>query len=80
MAEATETPPPWRPSHVRCKLCGELVPGWLPIQNRPAGDMLQYHLSTWHPDESRAYGARIHNTNDLGPILMEAFERVEAPS
>jgi hypothetical protein len=78
-AMSQRRPPPRRSSQVRCRLCGEVVPGWLPIQNRPAGDILQYHLSTCHPAEARAYGDRVLDTKDLGPIFMEAFERVEGP-
>jgi hypothetical protein len=64
--------------HVRCRLCGLVLPGWLPVQDRPDGTMLLAHLSAMHPTEVTAYLDRMQGSEDIGYITMEAFGRVEA--
>jgi hypothetical protein len=62
--------------HVRCTLCGAILPGWLRVFNRPHGAMLLNHLSAMHPAEVGPYLERMR-TEDIGTMAMEAFERVE---
>jgi hypothetical protein len=61
--------------HLRCRLCGRVFPGWLPVQNEPDGAMLVHHLSAMHPTEVGPYLRRMA-TEDIGSVAMEAFERV----
>jgi len=61
--------------HVRCTLCGVVLPGWLPIPNVPNSAMLLYHLGTHHLAEAKPYLARME-TECIDTVLMELFERV----
>jgi hypothetical protein len=40
--------------HVRCRLCGRVLPGWLPLFNQPDGAILLHHLSMFHRTEITA--------------------------
>ena len=64
----------------RCRLCGHGLPGWLKVQNRPDGAMLLNHLTRWHPTEVKGYLDRMRRDEDVEPVVMEVFERVEAPT
>jgi hypothetical protein len=46
-------------THVRCTLCGVVLPGWLRVQNQPDGAMLLTHLSAMHPAEVGPYLRRL---------------------
>lgn len=63
--------------HVRCRLCGCILPGWLRVFNQPNSAMLLGHLSAMHPDEVGPYLRRMA-TEDIGTVAMEAYERVDA--
>ena len=61
----------------RCRICGHLLPAWLPVSREPNGAMLLHHLSQQHPAEAKAYLARMHRTDDISsPVAAEAFEVV----
>jgi hypothetical protein len=72
-------PTPRRSRHVRCRWCGIILGGWLPIPNRPESSMLLYHLGADHLAEARPYLQRMNTTEDIDVVVMEIFERVEAP-
>jgi hypothetical protein len=63
--------------HVRCTLCGVILPGWLPIPNAPHISLLLGHLSMQHPVELKPLLARMA-TEDLDLVAKEAFERDQA--
>jgi hypothetical protein len=68
-----------RSRHVRCKLCGIVFSGWLPVANAPEGSILLYHLGADHPTEVTAYLDRMRGSEDIGTVAMEAFEHVGTP-
>ena len=74
------TPPPSRrrSRHVRCKLCGLVLPAWLPIPNKPESSMLLYHLRARHLGEVKPYLVRME-TECIDTVVMELFERVRTP-
>jgi hypothetical protein len=65
-----------RSKYVRCKLCGHVLSGWLPIPAEPNGALLLGHLSQQHPGEVNAYLDRMHTSEDIPLMVMEAFEAV----
>jgi hypothetical protein len=72
------TPPSRRSPHVRCRLCGHVLPCWLPLPDVPDGSMLLPHLVKWHPVEVTSVLQRLATgTEDIGTVAMECFERVE---
>jgi hypothetical protein len=38
-----------RSTHVRCRDCRSILPGWLPIPNVPDSALLLHHLRAMHP-------------------------------
>jgi hypothetical protein len=71
------TTPPSK--YMRCRLCGAILPGWLVVFDEPDGTMLLHHLRMDHRTEVGVYLDRMHRTEDIGTVAMEAFERIEAP-
>ena len=71
------TPPPSRrrPRHVRCTLCGLVLPGWLVIMDTPDVAMLLHHLSGRHRGGFRSHLERMR-TECLASVVMELFERL----
>ena len=65
--------------HVRCTLCGLVLPGWLRLPNHPNSAMLLHHLGTRHLGVCRPYLERME-TECIDTVLLEVFERVEAPT
>jgi hypothetical protein len=63
---------------VRCRYCGCVFRGLLPIDYKPDGAMLLHHLSAMHRAEVKPLLERMR-TEDIGTVAMEAFERIEAP-
>jgi hypothetical protein len=61
----------------RCRLCGAVLPAWIPVFEEPNGAMLLHHLSQRHPDRVGAYLGRIRHGEDITPMVLEAFEVVE---
>ncbi len=45
----------------------------------PDGAMLLHHLSTRHPDQVGPDLDRMHATEDLDAVVVEAYEVVEDP-
>ena len=66
---------PERPSRrrYRCRFCGHLVPAWLPAAQAPNGALLLGHLSQHRRDRVGAYTARMHTTEDITPVALEAM-------
>lgn len=58
--------------HVRCTLCGLILPGWLPIPNKPHTPMLLHHLSAHHLVDAGPYFTRME-TACLDTVVMELF-------
>jgi hypothetical protein len=67
-----------RSRHVRCTLCGVVLPGWLPIPNRPESAMLLHHLGAHHLAEAKPSLARME-TECIDRVVMELFVRVRTP-
>jgi hypothetical protein len=61
----------------RCRLCGHVLPAWLPAAQAPDGALLLGHLSQQHPDQVGASLARMHTTEDITPVALEAYEVIE---
>jgi hypothetical protein len=65
-------------THVRCRDCQLILPGWLRVQNQPDAALLLHHLGVRHPTGAQAYLNRIGGHEDIDAVVMEAFERLEA--
>jgi hypothetical protein len=63
--------------YVRCKLCGVVLSGWLPIPNVPNSAMLLHHLGADHLAEVKPYLTRME-TECIDTVVMERFDRLEA--
>ena len=61
----------------RCRFCGLLLNTWLPAAKEANGALLLQHLGQQHRDRVGAYTARMHTTDDITPVALEAYERVE---
>jgi hypothetical protein len=72
------TPPRSSPD-VRCHLCGAILPGWLPVPNRPHATLLMEHLDRRHHEAFVPLLMRMA-TEDIGTVAMEAFEGVDHAS
>jgi hypothetical protein len=68
-----------RSRYVRCRWCGIILGGWLPIPNRPESSMLLYHLGADHLEQAKPYLQRMNTTDDIDVVVMEIFERIEGP-
>jgi hypothetical protein len=64
------------PKRFTCKLCGAVLPAWLPVPQEPNGAMLLHHLGRQHPDQIKGYLDRIHTTDDIASVAAEAFELI----
>jgi hypothetical protein len=54
-----------------------VLPVWLRVANQPDGAMLLYHLGANNPTEVTAFLDRMRGSEDIGTVVMEAFERVD---
>jgi hypothetical protein len=65
----------------RCRYCRAALPAWLPAARVPNGALLLGHLAQQHPDAVGAYLDRMHTTEDITRIALDAYEVVagEAP-
>jgi hypothetical protein len=68
-------PLPQHTKHYRCRLCGAILPGWLPVPNVPHAPLLMEHLDRMHLEAFRPLLQRMA-TEDIGTVAMKAFERV----
>jgi hypothetical protein len=75
MASSKRPAPINRSRHVRCRLCGIVLPGWLLVPNEPDGAMLLNHLVARHPVEAKPLLHRTE-TECINTVAMEMFERV----
>jgi hypothetical protein len=73
----TSPPSRRRSPHVRRRLCGQVLPGWLVVPDVPDGALLLGHLSRVHREACTPYLQRMA-TEDIGTVAMDCFERVEA--
>jgi hypothetical protein len=62
---------------VRSRLCGAALPGFFSITGEPNGAILLQHLGAMPRGEVNAYLDRMHRTEDIATVAMEAFEVVE---
>jgi hypothetical protein len=60
----------------KCRLCGAVLQGWLPVAKRPDGAMLLHHLSQHHPDQVGPYLERMR-TEDIATAAAETYDVVE---
>jgi hypothetical protein len=72
----TTPPARHRSKHVRCRLCGVVLPGWLPIPNAPECAMLLHHLGAEHLAEAQPSLVRME-TEEIDTVVMDAFDRIE---
>lgn len=63
--------------HVRCTLCGAILPGWLRLPNCPNSAMLLHHLGADHLMEVKPYLKRME-VECIDTVVMELFERIDA--
>jgi hypothetical protein len=61
---------------VRCKRCGDVLHGLLPVDYAPDEALLLHHLSWHHRAQVKPLLERMR-TEDIGAVAMEAFERLE---
>src|SRR5262249_35868689 len=66
-----------RDTHVRCRHCAAILPGWLPWAHAPHASILVAHLQHRHPAAFSQMLQRMA-TEDIEAVVMEAFERLEA--
>jgi hypothetical protein len=62
----------------RCRLCGAVLPAWIPVFEEPDVARLLHHLSYQHPDQVGASLARMRTEADIDAVTLEAYEAVEA--
>ena len=55
----TPPPPRNRSPDVRCRLCGRVFPGWLPVPDEPHAALLLHHLAALHPVDLKPLLARM---------------------
>jgi hypothetical protein len=60
-----------------CRVCGPVLPAWLPVTMQPKGAMLIHHPGQDHPDEVGLYLDRMHRAEDIWAVVVEAFEVVQ---
>jgi hypothetical protein len=63
---------------LRCRLCQEILPGWLRLSDSPHSAILLHHLGAMHRDEFSPYLKRME-TECIETVVMELFERVGQP-
>lgn len=63
----------------RCRCCEAVLPAWYPVTGEPNGAMLLHHIAQAHPAELRPYLDQRHTTDDIAPVIVQAFEAVEEP-
>ena len=59
--------------HIRCTLCGTVLPGWLRLPNCPNSAMLLHHLGADHLAETKPYLKRME-TEEIDTVVMELFD------
>jgi hypothetical protein len=62
--------------YVRCRYCGDVLHGLLPVDYAPDGALLLYHLSWHHRAQVKPLINRMR-TEDIAIVAMEAFERLD---
>jgi hypothetical protein len=67
------------PCQYRCRVCGRVLPAWLPAAQRPNGAMRQHHLGDRHPAEAKPSLTRL-TTEDIGTVAAETYTVVETPT
>jgi hypothetical protein len=55
---------------IKYRLCGYVLPPWLPVAKRLDGAMLPYHLSQQHPNQVGPYLERMR-IKDIGTVAAE---------
>jgi hypothetical protein len=61
-------PPGPQGRYVRCRYCGWVFRGLLPIDYKPDGAMLLHHLSAMHRDDVKPLLERMR-TEDIGTVV-----------
>jgi hypothetical protein len=67
----------------RCRLCGTVLPAWIPVMQRVDSARLLHHLSQDHPSAVEVTAAldRMQSQEDIARVLLdELFEAVEGES
>jgi hypothetical protein len=68
--------PRTRPRY-RCRCCGVVFSAWFSVPGEPDGAMLLHHVAQTHPAELKSFLDQIHTTNDITPVIVQAYEVVE---
>ena len=61
----------------RCRFCGVVLSAWFPVPGEPDGAMLFNHVAQAHPAELAPFLDQMHTTDDITPVILQAFEEVE---
>jgi hypothetical protein len=63
----------------RCRGGGVTLPAWYAVPGAPNGARLLQHMSQSHPAELRPYLAQMAGSDDITPVIAQAFEGVDEP-
>jgi hypothetical protein len=58
----------------RCRCCGMVFSAWLPVPGEPDGARLLHHMSQSHPAELTPFLDRMQTTDDVAPVIVQAYE------
>jgi hypothetical protein len=65
-----------KPPHkrFRCRVCSVTFSAWLPVPGEPDGALLLHHVAPSHPAELNPFLDRMQTTDDVAPVIVEAYE------
>jgi hypothetical protein len=63
----------------RCRCCGVVLSAWFPVPGEPDGAMLLNHVAQAHPAAVGRFLDQMHTTDDITPVILQAFEFEETP-
>ncbi len=61
-----------------CRFCGVVLLAWFPVPGVPDGAMLLNHVAQAYSAEVGRFLDQMHTTDDITPVIVQAFEPVEA--
>jgi hypothetical protein len=64
--------PPRPQKRFRCRFCGVTFSAWLAVPGEPDGALLLHHITQSHPAELTPFLDRMHTTDDITPVIVEA--------
>jgi hypothetical protein len=63
----------------RCRVCAVVLSVWFPVPGEPNGAMLLHHVAQVYPSEGGRFLDQIYTTDDITPVIVQAFEEVDDP-